>query len=99
MSLMDWIVLFVVAVIAGSLGQALSGYSLGGRLVAIAVGFVGALLGRWMGSALHLPEPVLIVIRGESFPLLWSIMGSETAAAVSPRRRMARRPRVGLTRG
>jgi len=76
MSLMDWIVLFGVAAIAGSLGHALSGYSLGGRLVATAVGFVGALVGRWMGSALSLPEPLLIVFRGESFPLLWSILGS-----------------------
>jgi uncharacterized membrane protein YeaQ/YmgE (transglycosylase-associated protein family) len=82
MTLLGFLVLLVIAAIAGSLGQAIAGYSLGGCLMSILVGFVGAFLGLWIARQLGLPEWLTIQIQGESFPLIWSIIGSAILSAV-----------------
>jgi uncharacterized membrane protein YeaQ/YmgE (transglycosylase-associated protein family) len=82
MSLSALLLLLLIAAIAGSLGQALSGYSLGGCLMSIVVGFIGALLGLWLARQLGMPEPFLLTIGGESFPLLWAIIGSALFSGV-----------------
>lgn len=76
MTLLGFLVLLVVAALAGALGQAISGYSIGGCFMSIIVGFVGAFLGLWLARQLGLPEWLTITIQGESFPLVWSIIGS-----------------------
>jgi uncharacterized membrane protein YeaQ/YmgE (transglycosylase-associated protein family) len=76
MSLTGLLILLVIAALAGSLGQALAGYSMGGCLMSIVVGFIGAFLGLWFARTLGLPEPLPISIQGETFPLLWSVIGS-----------------------
>lgn len=76
MTLLELLILLLIAAIAGSLGQALSGYSLGGCLISIVVGFIGAFLGLWLARGFGLPEPFPITIGGETFPLLWAIVGS-----------------------
>ena len=92
MSLVGLVVLLVIAAIAGSLGQALAGYSVGGCLTSMVVGFIGAFLGLWFARTLGLPEPFPVSIQGESFPLLWSIIGSALFCAalgfLSRRRRL-----------
>ena len=92
MSLMGILILLIIAAIAGSLGQALAGYSVGGCLMSIVVGFIGAFLGLWLGRTLGLPEPFPVTIQGETFPVLWSIIGSALFCAVlgliSRRRRL-----------
>ncbi|OGO29635.1 MAG: hypothetical protein A2W33_04285 [Chloroflexi bacterium RBG_16_52_11] len=92
MSLLSLVILLVIAAIAGSLGQALSGYSVGGCLVSIVVGFIGAFLGLWLARLLGLPEPFPITVQGETFPLIWSIIGSALFCAalglLSRRRRI-----------
>lgn len=80
MSLVGFLILLVIAAIAGSLGQALAGYSLGGCLMSILVGFVGAWLGTWIAGQLGLPELVPIVIEGQPFPLVWAVIGSTILA-------------------
>jgi len=82
MSLSGLLLLLLIAAIAGSLGQALSGYSLGGCFMSIVVGFIGALLGLWLARQLGMPEPFLLTIGGESFPLLWAIIGSALFSGV-----------------
>ncbi len=81
MSLLGLLVLLVVAAVAGSLGQALAGYSVGGCIMSMVVGFIGAFLGRWLAGALGLPEPLMISVQGESFPLLWAVIGSALFSA------------------
>jgi uncharacterized membrane protein YeaQ/YmgE (transglycosylase-associated protein family) len=82
MSLLGILLLLVIAAVAGSLGQALAGYSLGGCLISIVVGFIGAFLGLWLARTLGLPEPLPITIQGETFPLVWSIIGSALFTAI-----------------
>jgi uncharacterized membrane protein YeaQ/YmgE (transglycosylase-associated protein family) len=82
MTLMSFLILLVVAGICGSIGQAIAGYSAGGCLVSIALGFIGALVGMWMAHALHLPELFVVRIGGESFPVIWSIVGAAVFVAV-----------------
>ena len=92
MTLLGFFILLLVAALAGLIGQAIAGYSLGGCLVSIVVGFIGALLGMWLSRQLGLPEPFPVIVDGEQFPLLWSIIGSAlfTAAIglISRRRRL-----------
>lgn len=82
MTLMGFLVLLLVAAIAGALGQAIVGYSAGGCLVSIALGFVGALIGSWLRAELGLPEPFPIEIQGQSFSLIWAIIGAALFVAV-----------------
>ena len=76
MTIVELLLLLLIAGICGSIGQAIAGYSRGGCLVSIAVGFIGALLGSWMSSQLGLPELFNIQVGGNSFPVIWSIIGA-----------------------
>ena len=76
MSLLDLLILLVIAGICGSIGQSLVGYSHGGCVVSIAVGFIGALLGQWIARKLALPDFFVVNIGGSNFPVVWSILGS-----------------------
>jgi uncharacterized membrane protein YeaQ/YmgE (transglycosylase-associated protein family) len=82
MTLLDLLLLLLVAGICGSLGQAISGYSRGGCLVSIALGFVGALLGMWVARKMGLPELFAVQIGNTSFPIVWSIIGSALFVAL-----------------
>ena len=82
MTLFDVLILLLVAGICGSLGQAIAGYSRGGCLVSIALGFVVALLGLWIARLMGLPELFPVRIGGTSFPIVWSIIGSALFVAV-----------------
>jgi uncharacterized membrane protein YeaQ/YmgE (transglycosylase-associated protein family) len=50
--------------------------------VSTLVGFVGAFIGLWIANQFGLPEPLLIRIQGESFPLLWAVIGSAVFTAI-----------------
>ena len=82
MTLFEWIVLFIIAGICGALGQAISGYTRGGCLVSIALGFIGALIGVWLAREAGLPELFAVRIGDKNFPVIWSIIGSALFVAV-----------------
>ena len=82
MTLLDLLILLIVAGICGALGQAISGFSRGGCLVSIALGFVGAVIGMWLARTLGLPELFTIHIGTTNFPIVWSIIGSALFVAV-----------------
>jgi uncharacterized membrane protein YeaQ/YmgE (transglycosylase-associated protein family) len=82
MTLIDLLILLLVAGLCGSLGQAIVGYSRGGCLVAIALGFIGALIGMWVARNLGLPELFAVNIGGTKFPIIWSIIGAALFVAV-----------------
>jgi len=82
MTLIDLLILLLVAGVCGALGQAISGFSRGGCLVSIALGFIGAILGVWLARQMGLPELFVIPIGGRGFPVIWSIIGSALFVAV-----------------
>jgi uncharacterized membrane protein YeaQ/YmgE (transglycosylase-associated protein family) len=82
MTLLDLLLLFLVAGICGALGQAITGYTHGGCLVSIALGFIGALIGMWLARQLQLPELFSVHIGTSNFPIIWSIIGSAVFVAV-----------------
>jgi uncharacterized membrane protein YeaQ/YmgE (transglycosylase-associated protein family) len=82
MSLLELLLLLVIAGVCGSIGKALAGSSRGGLVVTIVLGFVGAWLGSWLAGSLGLPMPLVVRIDDASFPLLWSVIGSALFVAV-----------------
>jgi uncharacterized membrane protein YeaQ/YmgE (transglycosylase-associated protein family) len=76
------LLLLLIAAISGSIAQALVGYSRGGCIVSIVVGFIGALLGYWIADALNLPLLFQLNIQGQNFPVIWSIIGGALFVAV-----------------
>jgi uncharacterized membrane protein YeaQ/YmgE (transglycosylase-associated protein family) len=76
MTLIGFVILVVIAAIAGSLGMAITGYSRGGCLFSAIVGFLGAFIGMWVARQFGLPELIPVTVEGETFPVVWSIVGS-----------------------
>lgn len=81
-SLLELLLLLLIAGICGGIAQSLAGFSRGGCLVSIAMGFIGALLGTWLARLMSLPEMFAIQIGGTTFPILWSIIGGALFAAL-----------------
>jgi uncharacterized membrane protein YeaQ/YmgE (transglycosylase-associated protein family) len=82
MSLIEFIVLLIVAAIAGAIGQALGGYRRDGFLLAVILGFLGAYLGTWLAGELGLPTILTVDIGGVSFPIVWAIIGAAIFVAL-----------------
>jgi uncharacterized membrane protein YeaQ/YmgE (transglycosylase-associated protein family) len=82
MTLTQFLILLLVAGICGSIGRAIVGYSHGGCLVSIALGFIGALVGPYIAHALGWPEPFMVHIGGKAYPIVWSIIGATLFVAV-----------------
>lgn len=86
------LLLLLVAGICGAIGQAIGGYSHGGCLVSIALGFIGALLGTWLAGKMGLPELIVIPVGPTHFPIVWSIIGAALFVALI--NLISRRPRI-----
>ena len=82
MSIIDFLLLLLVAGICGALGQTIAGYSHGGFLVSVVLGLVGALVGVWLGRLLALPDLYMVKIGGQRLPVIWSIIGAAFFVAV-----------------
>ena len=80
--LIQFLILLLIAGVCGAIGQAIGGYSHGGCLVSIALGFIGALLGSWISGRLGLPELLAIPAGGMNFPIIWSIIGAAIFVAI-----------------
>lgn len=76
MTIVELLVLLLIAGICGAAGKAIVGWFPGGFLASIGVGFVGALVGTWLARAVGLPELFAIRIGTTTFPIVWSIAGS-----------------------
>ena len=82
MTLTGWLLLLLVSGVCGAIGESIAGYSHGGCLTSIALGFIGALLGMWIAHAMRLPNVFAITVGGSVFPVLWSVVGSALFVAV-----------------
>lgn len=82
MSVVEFLLLLLIAGITGSIGQALTGFSRGGCLLSIIVGFIGALLGTWISRELGLGEMFIINVGDIAFPVVWAIIGAVLFTAI-----------------
>ena len=92
MTLFEFFLFLLIAGLAGALGQAIAGFSRGGCLVSIAVGFIGALIGSWLARVMNLPEFLMVRFGEQQFPLVWAILGASLFAAVLGLMTRPRRP-------
>lgn len=76
------LVLLLIAAVSGSIAQALVGYTSGGCIVSIALGFIGAFVGWWIADLLNLPLLFQVNIQGQNFPVIWAIIGGALFVAV-----------------
>lgn len=76
------LVLLLIAAVSGSIAQALVGYTRGGCIVSIALGFIGAFVGWWIADTLNLPLLFQVNIQGQNFPVIWAIIGGALFVAV-----------------
>ena len=95
MSLLELLILLLIAAVCGSVGQSLAGYNLGGCLVSIVVGFIGAYLGLWMADKMDLPKILEINVGGKPFPVIWAVIGSAVFTLIVA---LLRRAFVGRSR-
>ncbi|HZL90134.1 MAG TPA: hypothetical protein VFB96_17330 [Pirellulaceae bacterium] len=82
MNLLQLLLLLLIAGVCGALAQSIAGYSHGGCLTSIALGFIGALLGTWLARQAKLPDLFTIQVGNTPFPILWSIIGGALFAAL-----------------
>lgn len=96
MGLIELLVLLIVAAICGGIGQSLAGYTAGGCLTSTVVGFIGSYLGVFIARSVGLPEFFALQIGGQSFPIIWSIIGATifTLILALLNRLLVGRPRI-----
>lgn len=82
MSVVELVLLLLVAGVCGAVGKSIVGYFPGGFLASIGVGFVGALVGSWLARLIGLPELLAINVGGTTFPIVWAILGSALFVAI-----------------
>jgi uncharacterized membrane protein YeaQ/YmgE (transglycosylase-associated protein family) len=82
MTLGQFLLILLIAGICGSIAQALAGGGRGGCLVSIALGLVGAIVGTWLAHQLRMQEFLAISIGGQSFPIIWTIIGAALFAGL-----------------
>jgi uncharacterized membrane protein YeaQ/YmgE (transglycosylase-associated protein family) len=91
-TIVELLLLLLIAGVCGSLAQALTGFHRGGCLLSVALGFIGALVGMWLARGLGLPEPFAVRLGSGTFPVVWSIIGATAVVIVvsllTPRRRL-----------
>ena len=96
MTLIGFLVLLLIAAICGGIGQSLAGYDLGGCLVSIIVGFIGAYIGLWVAAKMGLHRFFEISINGKPFPVIWAVIGSAIFTLIMALLRRAFTGRNGL---
>lgn len=80
--MLSFLFLLVVASILGSIGAAIAGKREQGCLISIAVGFIGALIGRWLASASGIDDPFTWTISDTEIPVVFTIAGAALFVAL-----------------
>jgi uncharacterized membrane protein YeaQ/YmgE (transglycosylase-associated protein family) len=96
MSLVGLLLLIVIGGICGALAQLVVGFTAGGFIASVVIGFLGAVLGTWIAGVVGLPSLLAVRVEGYSIEILWSILGAIVLLAVLSfvRRASYRRPYV-----
>jgi uncharacterized membrane protein YeaQ/YmgE (transglycosylase-associated protein family) len=81
MTTTELVIFLVIAFLSGSIGASLAG-SKKGCLASIALGFIGSFVGTIIAKKFDLPVIFAIPVGGQSFPVIWAIMGSAIFVAL-----------------
>jgi uncharacterized membrane protein YeaQ/YmgE (transglycosylase-associated protein family) len=76
MTLVGFLLLIVVGGICGAIAELIVGFSPGGFLASVAIGFLGALLGTWLAVELRLPHVFSVTIEGHHIEIVWAVLGA-----------------------
>lgn len=79
---LEFLFLLFVASVLGSIGAGIAGRRELGCLTSIAVGFVGAMLGRWGADELGISDIWVLTIRDTRIPVFATIVGAAVFIAV-----------------
>lgn len=82
MSILELLILLIIAGICGAVAQLIVGYSTGGIVTSIVVGFVGAMIGVFIVRELNVSPVLPVRIENQEFPVFWAIVGSVIFVAV-----------------
>lgn len=82
MSIIEILLLLVIASVCGGIGQSIAGYSFGGCVVSIVVGFIGAMIGQWLMNKFNLPEFFTLSVAGKDFHIVWAIIGATVFSVI-----------------
>src|SRR5262245_42928687 len=74
----SFVITLVIAGLCGALAQLLVGYTRGGCIASLLVGFVGALLGSWLAGVLHMPT----ILPLAEIDVVWTIIGAAIFTAL-----------------
>lgn len=81
--LLDFIVLLVVAGVCGFLASQIMGAKRLNIVVLIIVGFVGAIVGKWIAGLFGFPMIWQVYIGGHSFPIIWALIGAMLTVGIA----------------
>jgi uncharacterized membrane protein YeaQ/YmgE (transglycosylase-associated protein family) len=91
MTIEEFLILLALAGVCGVVAQSIVGFTSGGCLVSVVLGFIGALVGPILADALRLPTLFTIQLGEQTFPLAWAFIGALLVALVigilTPKRR------------
>lgn len=82
MTIIELLILLLIAAVVGVIAERVTGFKSGGLLVSIAIGFIGAVFGSWLAQRMGLPEILRLDIGGVDFHLVWSLIGAILFLAV-----------------
>lgn len=71
-----------IAIVFGSIGEALAGYTAGNFFVRTGLGFIGAVIGSWLPYRFGMPVLQALAIGDTTIPVVWSIACSALVVAV-----------------
>jgi len=76
MSMVDLLLILLVAVPCGALAQLTSAYSRKGWLLHIGLAFMGGFLGVWIARSFDVPTVYILKLGVHKFEIIWSLIGS-----------------------
>jgi uncharacterized membrane protein YeaQ/YmgE (transglycosylase-associated protein family) len=80
--MLEFLFLLLVASILGSVGAAIAGRRQLGCLTSIAVGFIGAVLGRWGADRLEIEDIWTISLSDQDIPVFSTLVGAAVFIAL-----------------